>query len=100
MNMGEIIREIRIKHRLTQEQLGALLGKAGSTVRSWELGLSHPQPKTIIQLCKVLKSTPNEILGYSEQEAKICAGGCIRNYAEPLEHCDRCSFREGAGENG
>lgn len=29
-----------------------------------------------------------------EQEAKICAGGCIRNYADPLPHCDDCSFRQ------
>lgn len=32
-----------------------------------------------------------------EQEAKICAGGCIRNYAEPLEHCDECSFGKESG---
>lgn len=35
-----------------------------------------------------------------DDEAKICAGGYIRNYAEPLEHCAECSFREGAGGNG
>lgn len=29
-----------------------------------------------------------------EQEAKVCAGGCIRNYADPLPHCDDCSFRQ------
>ena len=28
-----------------------------------------------------------------ETEAKICAGGCIRSYANPLEHCDGCEFR-------
>ncbi len=24
----------------------------------------------------------------------ICAGGCLRNYADPLPHCDGCTFRE------
>lgn len=67
MDLCRIIREMRIKSGLTQEQLGALVGKAGSTVRSWELGLSYPQPKTIIQLCEILKATPNELFNFKEQ---------------------------------
>lgn len=29
-----------------------------------------------------------------ETESKICTGGCIRNYADPLPHCDGCTFGE------
>lgn len=29
---------------------------------------------------------------------KICPCGCIRNFAEPLEHCDGCDWRSGHGE--
>lgn len=38
-----------------------------------------------------------------EQEAKICAGGCAKSYADPLNHCDGCEFQNNdpeAGEDG
>lgn len=28
------------------------------------------------------------------KKPEICAGGCIRSYADPLPHCDGCTFRE------
>lgn len=51
---------------------------------------AETQPAWICPYCK--KPIP------LEQEAKICAGGCIRNYAEPLEHCDGCIVRKTKGE--
>ena len=35
---------------------------------------------------------PREMDG--EPVCMICAGGCLRNYADPLPHCDGCTFRE------
>lgn len=35
----------------------------------------------------------------AEREAKICAGGCVRNYADPLAHCDGCSLNEERKKN-
>lgn len=34
-----------------------------------------------------------------KQEAKICAGGCVRNYADPLAHCSGCSLNEERKKN-
>lgn len=53
-----------------------------------------------IALSVRVPAVPERDESAAEEEAKICAGGCIRNYAEPLEHCDECSFGKGAGGNG
>lgn len=42
MTFGKAIKEQRIKKGLTQAQLAEMLGKAESTVRTWELDRSSP----------------------------------------------------------
>lgn len=68
MTLGKQIKKFRIRKGLTQEQLGTLLNKAGSTVRSWELDNSQPSPQTLCLLCDVLGTTPNVLLEKEEAE--------------------------------
>lgn len=51
----------------------------------------HWRPRPADKLSPDLRRLVNEA---KETEAKICAGGCIRNYADPLPHCDGCTFGE------
>ena len=68
MTLGKQIMRFRKKKGLTQEQLGTLLNKAGSTVRSWELDNSQPSPQTLCLLYDILETTPNVLLEKEESE--------------------------------
>ena len=50
MTFGKAIKEQRIKKGLTQAQLAEMLGKAESTVRTWELDRSSPDRKALYEI--------------------------------------------------
>ena len=68
--MGAKLRELREKRNYTQAELGEMIGKADSTVRAWELNKSPPAHAIINKLCMVLKTTPNEIYGFTPEESR------------------------------
>lgn len=59
MTFGKAIREQRIKKGLTQAQLAEKLGKAESTVRTWELDRSSPDRKALYAMCEIFGITPD-----------------------------------------
>lgn len=71
MTLGKQIKKLRQDKGLTQAQLGYLVNKGESTVRTWELDRSQPSPQTIRLLCDVLGTTPNTLLGKEEKEEPI-----------------------------
>lgn len=50
MNIGDKIKEQRLKKELTQEQLSDLLNVSRSTVSSWEVGRNYPDLETIVAI--------------------------------------------------
>lgn len=52
---------------LTQEAFGALIGKAGSTVRSWELGASMPTCEGLIVIARTTGKTSDYLLGITDE---------------------------------
>ncbi|ALS02106.1 XRE family transcriptional regulator [Enterococcus silesiacus] len=50
MNIGDKIKEQRLKKELTQEQLSELLNVSRSTVSSWEVGRNYPDLETIVAI--------------------------------------------------
>lgn len=59
MTFGKAIKEQRIKKGLTQAQLAEMLGKAESTVRTWELDRSSPDRKALYAMCEIFGLTPD-----------------------------------------
>lgn len=59
MTFGKSIKEQRIKRGLTQAQLAEMLGKAESTVRTWELDRSSPDRKALYAMCEIFGVTPD-----------------------------------------
>lgn len=59
MTFGKAIKEQRIKKGLTQAQLAEMLGKAESTVRTWELDRSSPDRKALYVMCEIFGLTPD-----------------------------------------
>lgn len=50
MNIGDKIKEERLKKEWTQEQLAQLLNVSRSTVSSWEVGRNYPDLETIVAI--------------------------------------------------
>jgi transcriptional regulator with XRE-family HTH domain len=67
-NMGSIIAELRKEKSMTQQDLADKLNVTDKAVSKWERGISCPDINTIPQLAEILGITPNELMGYCEQE--------------------------------
>ena len=53
MNIGEKIKDIRLKNNLTQQELGDKLFVSDKTISSWESGRTLPDINTIIEISKI-----------------------------------------------
>lgn len=62
MGFNEKLRECRTKMKLTQSQLGELIGLSGSTIRLYELGLRRPSIDRLQQLADVIGITTDALL--------------------------------------
>lgn len=58
------LRQAREAKGLTQKQLAVSIHKAIATVQSWESGVSYPNAECLWDLCILLDTTPNDILGW------------------------------------
>lgn len=62
MNVGENIRAIRTAQGLTLEQVGKSLGVSKQFVFQLEQGTRLPNVRQILEICNILRCTPNDIL--------------------------------------
>ena len=62
IKIGRFIAECRKKNNLTQMQLAERLGITDRAVSKWENGKSMPDSSIMLDLCKELKITVNELL--------------------------------------
>lgn len=53
--IGKLIRELRLKTRLTQEQFAAYLGVTYSTTNRWENGRGKPSPLAMQKIEGILE---------------------------------------------
>lgn len=63
----ERIAELRWQARLTQAELAKRLGVTRSAVNSWEMGLSIPQLKYVIEMSEIFNTTIDSMLKSSKQ---------------------------------
>lgn len=69
MKMGDIIRDLRIKSGMTQEELGAVLGVQKSAIRKYESGLVENIPRSSIQKMAVLFNVkPSYLMGWEDEK--------------------------------
>ena len=57
-----IVKELREKLGLTQEDVAKQLSVCRSTVTQWELGTNKPRAGTLIPLAKILKCKVEDLL--------------------------------------
>lgn len=71
MEMGEIIKNLRIANGLTQEELAIKAGTTKQTIYKYETGIISNIPSDkITKLAKALKTTPAYIMGYDTEFLK------------------------------
>lgn len=59
---GNFLHELRMRRRLTQYQLGALVGVSDKAVSKWENGSSKPQSSILYKLSEILGISVDELL--------------------------------------
>ncbi len=68
MNIGETIRNLRIRAGLSQEELGSLCGTTKQTIFKYENGIITNIPLSRIErIAEILGSTPAYIMGWDEE---------------------------------
>lgn len=70
MNIGDKIKEERLKKEWTQEQLAQLLNVSRSTVSSWEVARNYPDLETIIAISDLFGISLDNLLREDKQMAK------------------------------
>lgn len=62
-NFGEILKNLRKRAGLTQEQLGEQIGKSKSVVSFYELRERSPSPAILVKLASVFHVSTDYLLG-------------------------------------
>lgn len=70
MKINEMIRELRIKKGLTQEQMASLLGVSAPAVNKWEKAVSYPDITLLPALARLLETDLNTLLSFKEEPTK------------------------------
>ena len=64
MNFSESLSKYRKAAGVSQEKLADMLGVSRQAVSKWETGETQPEMANLLAICKILKVTPDELLGY------------------------------------
>ena len=67
-NLGQIIREKRIEQKFSQEELAEQLNVSRQAVAKWESGKSFPSTERLMELCRVLDISTEELFGQREEK--------------------------------
>ncbi len=65
---SERIKELREKNNLTQAELGRRLNVTRSSVNAWEMAVSIPSTEKIAELCNILHTSSDYLLGIENKE--------------------------------
>lgn len=65
---AERIKELREKNGLTQSELARRLYVTRSSVNAWEMAISIPSTEKIAQLCQILHTTSDYLIGLNDHE--------------------------------
>ena len=61
-SLGEILKELRSEHGMTQEFVAESLGVSRQAVSKWENGTSEPSTSNLIAIAKLFEIPPEELL--------------------------------------
>lgn len=93
VDFGNRISRLRQNKNMTQEQLAARIGVTPQALSRWERGQSLPDLALLVDVCRILETSADELLGIEDGKAsenedrrsQDVIGGRLRNCLEPLE---------------
>lgn len=72
MNIGQRIKNMRLKNNLTQDELALSIGTTKQTIHKYENGIITNIPSSKIEaIANILNTTPNYLMGWTEEESKV-----------------------------
>ena len=79
MNLGETIKQHRKEAKMSQKELGEILGTSHDTVSLWELNKIKPDLEMFKKLCVVFDVSADELLEIEtpEQKSKVLGIGWV-----------------------
>ena len=83
MNFGNRLKTLRIKKKLTQQQLADLLGLTKSVISAYENGLRYPAYDVLIKIARIFKVSTDFLLGV-EIKREIDTSGLTDELVEAL----------------
>ena len=83
MNFGNRLKTLRIKKKLTQQQLADLLGLTKSVISAYENGLRYPAYDVLIKISRIFKVSTDFLLGV-EIKREIDTSGLTDEQVEEL----------------
>ena len=83
MNFGKRLKTLRIKKKLTQQQLADLLGLTKSVISAYENGLRYPAYDVLIKIARIFKVSTDFLLGV-EIKREIDTSGLTDEQVEAL----------------
>lgn len=83
MNFGNRLKTLRIKKKLTQQQLADLLGLTKSVISAYENGLRYPAYDVLIKIARIFKVSTDFLLGV-EIKREIDTSGLTDEQFEAL----------------
>lgn len=83
VNFGKRLKTLRIKKKLTQQQLADLLGLTKSVISAYENGLRYPAYDVLIKISRIFKVSTDFLLGV-EIKREIDTSGLTDEQVEAL----------------
>lgn len=74
VSIGQRIASMRGFRRLTQEQLGGMVGVTKQTVSGWEHGKRTPDSDMLAKICRAIDCSADYIIGLSDMPSGHFAG--------------------------
>ena len=96
LKIAERIKELREQNNLTQSELARKLQLSRASINAWEMGISIPGTNKIPDICRILHTTADYLLGmdtkdvipihpYNPDEKKILFG--LTRYFDEKKTC-------------
>lgn len=85
VKIGEFIKNLRKEKNLTQGELAERLFISPKTISKWECGMGAPDVSIMMDLCKVLGVTVNELLSGKKIEKENYMENAEKNFISVLE---------------
>lgn len=89
MKFSDILRMLRAKHKLTQQDIGDIVGMTGQAVSRWENDLTEPDNESLKKLAKYFNVSTDYLLGMEEREETNPIDDILFSKAKDLSDSDK-----------